>query len=94
MNTGSNSFDTKYNEESSNQKSLVENLQEIKENEHNKSIDIHDDHLPEIEKEAEDARLKEIMERSPRKKKKEEQIDTADLQEENDIPGMDNPGSN
>ena len=94
VNTGSNSFDTKYNGESSNQKSLVENLQEIKENEHNKSIDIHDDHLPEIEKEAEDARLKEIMERSPRKKKKEEQIDTADLQEENDIPGMDNPGSN
>lgn len=94
VNTGSNSFDTKYNGESSNQKSLVENLQEIQENEYNKSIDIHDDHLPEIEKEAEDDRLEEIMERSPRKKKKEEQVDTADLQEENDIPGMDNSGSN
>lgn len=94
VNTDSNSFDTKNNEESSYQNNFVENLQEIQENEYSKSIDIHDNHLPEIEKEAEGDRFEEIMERSPRKKKKEEEIDTADLQEENDIPGMDPFGSN
>ena len=94
VNTGSSSFNANYNGEGSYQKTFEENLQEIQENEYNKSIDIHDDHLPEIEKEAEDDRFEEIMERSPRKKKKEEEIDTADLQEENGIPGMNNFGSN